>query len=79
MLHGLDDVNNIKERIIAVVVDNRDRVMFQSNVTCMACWCSTYRTKPLTVSAALDNFDKLFIKQDEEFYRKLLKEGRKNV
>ena len=78
MLHGLDDVNNIKERIVAVVVDNKDRVMFQSCVTCMACWCSAYKMRPLTVSMALENFDKLFIEQDEKFYRKLLKERRKN-
>ena len=78
LLHGLNNVDNIKEHIVAVVVDNHDKVMFQSNVTCMACWCSIYRTRPLTVSVALDNFDKLFIEQDEKFYRKLLKEGRKN-
>ena len=78
MLHGLDDVDNIKEHIVAVVVDNHDKVMFQSSVTCMACWCSTYKARPLSISMALDNFDKLFIEQDEKLYRKLLNERRKN-
>ena len=72
LLHGLDDIDHIKEHIVAVVVDNQDKVMFQSNVTCMACWCSTFQIRPLTVSKALDNFEKLFIEQDEKFYRKLL-------
>ena len=79
LLHGLDDLDKIKEHIVAICVDNKEKVVFQSNVTCMACWCSTYKARPLSVSMALDNFDKLFIEQDEKFYRKFLIERRKNA
>lgn len=78
LLHGLDDLDKIKEHIVAICVDNKEKVVFQSNVTCMACWCSAYKRRPLSVSVALENFDKLFIEEDLSFYKKLLKRNKRN-
>ena len=52
ILHGLDHIKD-GDCIVAVVVDFKDRVMFQSGVTPMACWCQEYG-KPSTVKEFLD-------------------------
>ena len=75
-LFGLDDVYKIKEKIIGIVVDNSKKLVFPTNVTCMACWCSSYGSRPLFVNKALDNFAKLFIEQDEDFYNELINNWR---
>lgn len=52
ILQGLDHIKD-GDYIVAVVVDFKDRVMFQSGVTPMACWCQEYG-KPSTVREFLD-------------------------
>ena len=51
--HGLDAIED-DDDIIAIIVDNVDKSLFQSNVTCMACWCSGKR-QPLNVKEFLSN------------------------
>ena len=72
-LFGLDDVYKMENKIVGVVVDNSKKTVYPTNVTCMACWCSAYSRKPLYTNKALNNFEKLFIKQDEDFYNELLR------
>ena len=71
-LFGLDDVYKIEDNIVGIVGDNSKNIVFPTNVTCMACWCSSYGSRPLFVNKALDNFARLFIEQDEDFYNELL-------
>ena len=78
LFHGLDDLDKIEEHIVAICVDNKEKVVFQSNVTCMACWCTAYKRRPLSASVALENFDKLLIEEDLNFYKKLLKRNKRN-
>ena len=39
LLHGLNNVHSLKEKIIGICIDFDDKKVFQLNVTCMASWC----------------------------------------
>ena len=51
---------------------NGGKCIFTSNVTCMACYCSWSKRKPLTVRQVLDNITKLIDELDVDFYNRLL-------
>lgn len=73
ILHGLSCIKE-DERIVAVVVDIEDKVVFTSNVTCMACWCNFIRY-PLSIKQFYKYYDRLVIKKDKKFYNHLIEEN----
>ena len=72
ILHGLENIKDDKD-IIGVCVDLDKKIFFHANTTCMAWWCTYYQAKPLYVEELIEYFDKLIIKKDFDFYKKLLK------
>jgi len=71
ILHGLNDVQSIKENIVAVCIDTEEKKIFQLNVTCMCAW-SSGKLRPLYGSEILTYFYQLIIKRDLAFYHHLL-------
>ena len=69
--HGLEAIED-DDDIIAIIVDNVDKSLFQSNVTCMACWCSGKR-QPLNVKEFLSNMDILIDDPDPALYREMIR------
>ena len=74
--HGLDNVMNLKDKIIGLCIDLDAKTVFQLNVTCMACWCDGYR-KPLYVEEIIDEYDKLILQNDYRLYEQLVIEKSK--
>ena len=78
MLHELDDALKLERLPVGICIDNGvnttngGKCVFQTNVTCMACYCSWSRKNPLRVEDILDNIDKLIDEPDIVFYNKLL-------
>lgn len=75
VLHGLDDVYHLEKRPVSIVVSIDDKEIFQSNVTCMASWCNSHQIRPLSIDKAINYYDELFIKNNEDLYNELLEEG----
>ncbi|MCQ2814835.1 MAG: hypothetical protein MJ227_00865 [Bacilli bacterium] len=75
IMHCLDDIDSIKEHIVAIVLDTEYKEVFQSNVTCMACWCSSSKEprKPLYADQFVENYEKLLIEKDDKFYNKMIR------
>ena len=75
ILHGLDDIDSIKEHIVAIVLDTEEKKVFQSNITCMACWCSFSRKprKPLYAHQFVENYERLLIEKDVDYYNKMIR------
>jgi len=69
--HFLDDVYKIKEHIIGICIDLKDKVVFQLNTTCMAAWSGGKR-RPLYVEEIIDNYDRLIIGKDFDYYKLLV-------
>lgn len=72
ILHGLNDINSLKHKIIGTCVDLDDKVVFQLGVTSMACWCGGYR-KPIYAEEVLVNYEQFISKRDSSFYEELIK------
>ena len=70
ILHGLD---NLKEgdHVVAVVIDIEDKDVHTTNITCMARWCD-FKRKPLSINQFIENYDRLVVEKDEEFYNSLI-------
>lgn len=70
ILHGL---NNLKEgdHIVAAVIDIEEKSVRTTNITCMARWCD-FKRKPLSVDHFINNYDRLVVEKDEEFYNTLI-------
>lgn len=76
--HNLDNVLSFDRLPVGLCIDNGldprngGKCIFTSNVTCMACYCSWSKRKPLTVRQVLDNITKLIDELDVDFYNRLL-------
>lgn len=75
---NLENVLSFERLPVGLCIDNGiddrngGKCLFISNVTCMACYCSWSKCKPLTVKEVLDNIVKLIDELDIVFYNKLL-------
>ena len=67
----LKDLND-DERYVAIVVDNAEKCVFASNVTCMAAWCSNGTKKPLNVQEFIDNYDEFVINNNINRYNETI-------
>lgn len=74
IFHKLDDIDSIKNHIVAIVVDTKEKNVFQINVTCMAAWCSlgSKPKKPIYAHELLENYQKLLIERDIKFYAEMI-------
>lgn len=70
---GLDAPESISNKVIGICVDLDNKVVYQLNVTCMACF-SNGKRKPLYVEETIKYFDRLILDKDYEYYEKLIKE-----
>ena len=77
IFHGLNHINELKDKVIGICVDMDTKNVFQLNITCMASWCGGYR-KPLYVEEVLKNYDTLIVKKDFNLYDSLIIEGSKD-
>ena len=74
----LDDALKLERVPVGICIDNGmnpkngGKCVFQSSVTCMACYVSWSNKSALRVEDILDNLDKLIDKPDIEFYNELL-------
>ena len=84
ILHNLENVLTFERKPVGLCIDNGidndngGKCLFQSNVTCMGCFCTWSERKPLRVKEIIDNIEKLIDELDIEFYNKLLDEGLKD-
>ena len=75
---NLENVLSFEKLPVGFCIDNGidkrngGKCIFVSNVTCMACYCSWSKCKPLTVKEVLDNIVKLIDELDIVFYNELL-------
>ena len=75
---NLDNVLSFQKLPVGLCIDNGidetngGKCIFVSNVTCMACYCSWSKYKPLTVKEVIDNIVKLIDELDIVFYNELL-------
>lgn len=60
------------ERYVAIVVDNAEKCVFASNVTCMAAWCSNGKRIPLNVKEFIDNYDEFVINNNINRYNEMI-------
>lgn len=74
--HKLDDVYNLKEKVIGIAIDLDDYTVFQLGVTSMACYCGGVR-KPLYAEEVLEHYDELIKKRNTKLYESLVKEKSK--
>lgn len=70
---GLDAPESISNKIIGICVDLYNKVVYQLNVACMACF-SNGKRKPLYVEEVIENYDRLILDKDYDYYVKLIKE-----
>ena len=77
ILHGLD---NLKEgsHVVAVIIDDEDKTLSTTNITCMARWCS-WGKKPLSIKEFFKFYDILIIRKDIEFYYFLIQSNAEGV
>ena len=69
--HGLDRIED-EDHIVAVLIDNKEKCVSSSNVTCMACWCSANNAVPLNAEEFLSNMDALIKNPDLLLYRRMI-------
>ena len=69
--HGLERIEN-EDQIVAIMIDNEEKCVSSSNVTCMACWCSANKAVPLNVKEFLSNMDILIKNLDPLLYRRMI-------
>ena len=60
------------ERYVAIVVDNAEKCVFASNVTCMAAWCRNGTRYPLNVNEFIDNYDEFVINDNFNKYNEMI-------
>lgn len=83
ILHNLENVLSFDRVPVGLCIDNGfdntngGKCIFQSNGTCMACFCSCSGKKPLYVKEVIDNIVKLIDELDINFYNELLDKGTK--
>lgn len=76
--HNLENVLSFDKVPVGLCIDNGldntngGKCLFQSNVTCMACYCIWSGKKPLQVKEVIDNITKLIDELDINFYNELL-------
>lgn len=71
LLHGLDDLTNISD-FPAICIDIEKRKVFCTNVTCLACWCSSHPKKyQLNISDVINNYNELIIKGNDDLFDQL--------
>ena len=81
--HNLENVLSFDKVPVGLCIDNGldntngGKCLFQSNVTCMACYCNWSGKKPLYVKEVIDNITKLIDELDINFYNALLDKGLK--
>ena len=79
--HNLENVLSFDRLPVGLCIDNGfdytngGKCLFQSNVTCMACYCNWSNKKPLYVKEVIDNITKLIDELDINFYNDLLDKG----
>ncbi|MBQ1567556.1 MAG: hypothetical protein IIZ80_06675 [Erysipelotrichaceae bacterium] len=69
--HSLDRIKD-EDHIVAIIIDNREKCVLLSNVTCMACWCSANDAIPLNAEEFLSNLDILIKNPDTSLYRRMI-------
>ena len=74
-LHNLDNVLSFDRLPVGLCIDNEEKCIFTSNVTCMAGYCMSTNRKPLYVQEVIDNIETLIDKLDINFYNELLDKG----
>ena len=60
------------DHYVAIVVDNTERSVFTSNVTCMAAWCSNGKRRPLNVKEFIDNYEEFVINNNIDKYNEMI-------
>ena len=70
--HGLDEVYTLKEKIIGICIDLNDKVVFQINVTGMACWCQG-RRKPLYPEEIIEHYQQLITENNYKLFNYLVR------
>ena len=81
--HNLENVLSFDKVPVGLCIDNGldntngGKCLFQSNITCMACYCNWSGKKPLYVKEVIDNITKLIDELDINFYNELLDKGSK--
>ena len=69
--HGLERIED-EDHIVAILIDNEEKYVSSSNITCMACWCSSNKAVPLNVEEFLSNMDILIKNPDPLLYRRMI-------
>ena len=59
---------------VAIVVDNKTKDVFGSNVTCMSCWCKNGTRRPLNVQEFIDNYDEFVVNNNIDEYETMIKQ-----
>ena len=59
------------DKVVAIIIDNRDRSVSKTNVTCMAGW-SNCKRKPLNVKEIIDNYERFILDNDIEGYHEII-------
>ena len=84
--HNLENVLSFKEKPVGLCIDNGfegnkngGKCIFQSGVTCMACYCSWSKRRPLRVKEVIDNIVTLIDELDIKFYNQLLNNDSKKI
>lgn len=72
LLHGLDHCLSLKEKVLGVCIDFTDLVVFQLNVTCLACWSNGER-RAVPAEVVLKEYKRLIIDKDLDYFNKLTK------
>jgi len=74
LLHSLDDIPNLKEKIIGICIDFDSKTVFQLGITSMAFWSNSKR-RPLYVEEIIKDYDRLITKKDFNYYTQLVEES----
>ena len=69
----LQDIKQ-EDRYVAIVVDNKTKDVFGSNVTCMACWCKNGTRMPLNVQEFIDNYDEFVVNNNVDEYERMIRQ-----
>ena len=73
----LEDIKD-DDRYVAIVVDNTEKCVFASNVTCMAGWCHNGTRKPLNAQEFFDNYDEFVINNNfKKYYEMIINKAKK--
>lgn len=70
ILHNLNNIND-DAYIVSIIVDNQEKVVSKTNVTCMAAWCSFSRY-PLNVKEFITNYERFVLRNDIDAYFEMI-------